>query len=250
MAFVVGPFEVVDGGKAGQPGRRCASSCRGAAAPSPRYAAEATPRVVAALEDYFGMPYPYDKLDVAVVPRYWGTMEHPGIVAIGQPLTLIKPGEETHPAQAVYANIARARARPLLVRRLRDLAWWNDTWLNEALGHWIDGKITDGLEPSWRMPLGRMPAIQGAMEADTLATAQKIRLPVESAQAIQNAFSARSPTPRARGPAMFESYAGRRDLPEGHPRLHARARLGGDDARGFPGVAAAEPGRPEVAARC
>ena len=41
------------------------------------------------------MDYPYGKLDVAVVPRYWGTMEHPGIVAMGQPLTLIKPDEET-----------------------------------------------------------------------------------------------------------------------------------------------------------
>ena len=41
------------------------------------------------------MPYPYEKLDVAVVPRYWGTMEHPGLVAMGQPLTLIQPGEET-----------------------------------------------------------------------------------------------------------------------------------------------------------
>ena len=46
------------------------------------------------------MAYPYGKLDVAVVPRYWGTMEHPGIVAMGQPLTLIRPDQETRVAQA------------------------------------------------------------------------------------------------------------------------------------------------------
>jgi hypothetical protein len=41
------------------------------------------------------MAYPYSKLDVAVVPRYDGTMENPGIVALGQPLALIKPGDES-----------------------------------------------------------------------------------------------------------------------------------------------------------
>ena len=46
------------------------------------------------------MPYPYGKLDVAVVPRYWGTMEHPGLVAMGQPLTLIPPDRETRSRQA------------------------------------------------------------------------------------------------------------------------------------------------------
>src|SRR5262249_18552828 len=59
-----------------------------------RYAREITPRILTELEKFFDMPYPYGKLDVAVVPRYWGTMEHPGIVALGQPLTLIKPAEE------------------------------------------------------------------------------------------------------------------------------------------------------------
>ena len=59
-----------------------------------RYAREVTPRIVVELEKFFDMPYPYGKLDVAVVPRFWGTMEHPGIVALGQPLTLIKPTED------------------------------------------------------------------------------------------------------------------------------------------------------------
>ena len=67
--------------------------------------------------------------------------------------------------------------------------WWNDTWLNEALGTWADGKITDALEPAWKFTLGRdVGAMARAMDADGQPTAQKIRLPVETKDAIQNSF--------------------------------------------------------------
>ena len=42
---------------------------------------------------------------VAVVPRYWGTMEHPGIVAMGQTLTLIRPGEQTREREEKFLTI-------------------------------------------------------------------------------------------------------------------------------------------------
>ena len=122
VAFVVGPFELVDGGARAASRRRSASSSRtGRAAETRLRASEVTPRIVAALENYFDMAYPYGKLDVAVVPRYWGTMEHPGIVAIGQPLTLIQPDRGDAAAQAALRRTSLvARARALLVRRLRD----------------------------------------------------------------------------------------------------------------------------------
>jgi aminopeptidase N len=95
VAFVVGPFDVVDDGTAGRAKTPVRFVVPKGHDKELRFAKEITPRVVAALEDYFDMAYPFGKLDVAVVPRYWGTMEHPGIVAMGQPLTLIKPEQET-----------------------------------------------------------------------------------------------------------------------------------------------------------
>ena len=100
VAFVVGPFDLVDGGPIGRahvPLHFIVPRGRGA---ETAYAASVTPRIITLLEDFFDQPYPYEKLDVAVVPRFWGTMEHPGIVALGQPLTLIRPGEETLAAAA------------------------------------------------------------------------------------------------------------------------------------------------------
>ncbi|MGN6111380.1 MAG: M1 family metallopeptidase, partial [Kofleriaceae bacterium] len=73
VAFVVGPFEVIDGGTAGRVKTPVRFVIPQGRAGELRWAQQVTPRVVAALEDYFDMDYPYGKLDVAVVPRYWGT---------------------------------------------------------------------------------------------------------------------------------------------------------------------------------
>src|SRR5262249_22141453 len=62
VAFGVGPFELVDAGKtrSGTPIRIIALKGR---ANDTRWAAETSGRVIQLLEDYFGMPYPYEKLD-------------------------------------------------------------------------------------------------------------------------------------------------------------------------------------------
>src|SRR6185503_1978700 len=103
--FVVGPFEVVDGGVGGRANTKIQFIIPKGRGGELGYAKQVTPRVVAALENYFDMDYPFGKLDVAVVPRFWGTMEHPGIVAMGQPLTLIRPDQATRQRRQGYANI-------------------------------------------------------------------------------------------------------------------------------------------------
>ncbi len=187
VAFVVGPFELVDGGRAGLANTPIRFIVPRGRAAETHYAREVTPRLLVELEKFFAMPYPYGKLDVAVVPRYWGTMEHPGIVALGQPLTLIKPTEEGLFRKESYANIAIHELAHYWFGDYVTCRWWNDTWLNEALGSWADMEVTDTLEPSWKFALGRDPAAE-AMYPDGQPTVQKIRLPVETKDAIQNSF--------------------------------------------------------------
>lgn len=189
VAFVVGPFALVDGGVAGRaqtpihfivPQHREAELA---------WAKEVTPKVVTALEDWFDMPYPFTKLDVAVVPRFWGTMEHPGIVAMGQPLTLIRPTESTRQRKQGYANILAHELAHYWFGDLVTTAWWNDVWLNESLGQWMDLIITDTVMPEWHVrDQGRVGSAERAMRVDELLSTQPIRLPVESRQAIESAF--------------------------------------------------------------
>ncbi len=188
LAFMVGPFEIVDGGVAGRanvPVRFVLPKGRRAEL---RWAREITAPVVATLEATLGLDYPYRKLDVAVVPRYWGTMEHPGIVAMGQPLTLIRPEDETAGRRRWYMNILAHELAHYWFGDLVTMAWWNDTWLNEALGSWLDLRVSAQVEPAGHWRERAADIMDSAMTADELASTRAIRTPVTDEEGIQASF--------------------------------------------------------------
>ncbi len=207
VAFVVGPFEVVDGGAvAGTPIRFIVPRGR---AGELAWAKETTPKVLTALVDWAGMPYPFGKLDVAVVPRYWGTMEHPGLVAMGQPLSLIRPEQATRARKEQYVNILAHELGHYWFGDLVTMAWWNDTWLNEALGEWLDLVITDVVEPQWSVRDHRVGQAVQAMAADELPSARAIRQPVASKEAIAASFDGQLTYLKGASVLrMFESWVG------------------------------------------
>ena len=247
VALIVGPFELIDGGTAGNHGtplRFAVPRGRGA---DTRYAREVTPKIVGLLEDFFGMPYPYGKLDVAVVPRYWGTMEHPGLVALGQPLTLIRPEDESIVRQRWYTDIAAHELAHYWFGDYVTTAWWDDTWLNEAAAQWVDARIADGIEPSWQFAIERVGDMSAAMSVDALPSAKKIRQPVAAKDDIANAFDAAiTYTKGASVMRMFEEYLGEerwRDFVRGYLDAH---KWGTATAEDFLGALAKAAG-PEIA---
>jgi aminopeptidase N len=263
VAFVVGPFDVVDGGTGGRAKTPIRFVVPKGRAGELGWAKRVTPRVVAALEDYFDMDYPYGKLDVAVVPRFWGTMEHPGIVAMGQPLTLIRPDQETASRKRSYANILAHELSHYWFGDLVTMAWWDDTWLNEALGEWLDMIITDPLEPAWRYREERVSIALSAMRADEMLSTEPIRRPVTTREGIQASFDGE--ITYAKGATvlrMLEAHAGPerwRDFIRAYVRAHAwgnatagdfvaamRERLGAETAAAFDSFSA-QPGVPRVA---
>lgn len=225
VAFVVGPFEVVDGGSAGRGPTPIRFVLPHGRAGELGYARQVTPKIVAALEDYFDMAYPFGKLDVAVVPRYWGTMEHPGLVAMGQPLTLIRPEEESRERKRGYAVILAHELSHYWFGDLVTMAWWDDTWLNEALGQWSDLNITEAAEPTWRVRDDRVDLAVRGMTADETLAAQAIRQPAETKEAIASSFD--SALTYYKGSSVFrmiEAFVGReawRELVRSYMRAHA-----------------------------
>ena len=189
VAFVVGPFDLVDGGTGGAarvPIRFVVPKGRG---PETRYAVEVTPRIIDAMEAVIGRPYPYEKCDIAVVPRFWGTMEHPGLVALGQPLTLIPPAGETRARKEAYVNIAIHELAHFWYGDQVTPAWWDDLWLNESFASWEDANVTERFEPSWRaLPESRLLRRASALEADAVPSAKRLREPVASRDDIDGAF--------------------------------------------------------------
>jgi alanyl aminopeptidase len=87
VAFAVGPWDVVAGPDIAPNGERATPiRLRGVAANGQggkmKYSLAHTPEIVTALENYFGIPYPFDKLDNLAAPDFWaGAMENAGLIA-------------------------------------------------------------------------------------------------------------------------------------------------------------------------
>ena len=188
LALAVGPFGVVDAGKAGQKNTPVRIiTLRGNEAQA-RYAAQVTPPILGLLEQYLGQPYAYDKLDQIAVPGKRGAMENPGLVTYGQNFIQIKPQEETLMARRTFAKICAHELAHQWTGDLVTMAFWDDLWLNESLADFIMSKIIAKFQPSWEEVIERTSSRLGAMGADSLATARKIRQPIETSDDIVNAF--------------------------------------------------------------
>ena len=91
VAMTVGPMEVVDEGHTGAKNTQVRIVVPQGHSAEAQYAANATPQIVNLLEKYFGIPYPYEKLDEVAIPYAGYAMEHPGLVTYGSVIFLMKP---------------------------------------------------------------------------------------------------------------------------------------------------------------
>jgi len=188
VAFAVGPFEAVDAGKTrgGAPIRIVVPHGRTKDA---AYPAQATKPVLDLLEDYFGTPYPYPKLDMLAVSVFnAGAMENAGLITWRQELVLVKPEELTLDRRKSYAITAAHEMAHQWFGDYVTLAWWDDTWLNESFASWMESKIIEQWQSDWDMPVGRVRTKDAVMHEDSLDAARAIRQPIVTANDITNAF--------------------------------------------------------------
>lgn len=201
VAVAVGPLDIVDLGTAGRKGtpiRILVPRGRGADA---RWAAEITPRILESLETYFDMPYPYEKLDQIAVPSFPGAMENAGLVIYGQTMLLQKAGAETIADRRLLASVMAHELAHHWFGNLVTMAWWDDLWLNEAFASWMGERVTAAVGPGWGIDVSMVRDRSDALRHDSLATARRIRQPIESSHDIANAFD---PITYSKGQALLE----------------------------------------------
>ncbi|MBB5019821.1 alanyl aminopeptidase [Chitinivorax tropicus] len=208
VAFGVGPFQVLDGGKVGSvPLRYIAPRGR---AQEARYAKEHTPALLRGLEGYFGMPYPYEKLDSLVIPKtmMFSAMENPGLITYRASVLLARPHEETAQFKRRYISVAAHELAHQWFGNYVTMKWWDDIWLNESFASWMGSKIVAQLRPEWGADVENVRARRNAMMADRLPSTRKIHQPVLSQHDLGNAFDAISYSKGQAVLAMYEQWLG------------------------------------------
>jgi alanyl aminopeptidase len=226
IAFGAGPFEFVQGAPAGR-GKVATRiiTPRGRAAEA-AYAARVTPQILARLEDYFDMPYPYEKLDTLAVPLLGGAMEHPGLVTFNSELALAKPHEDTISRQRAFASVQVHELGHQWFGNLVTLAWWDDLWLNESFATWMTPRIVEEWQPTWDSRVQKVQSRSNALNADSLVTARRIRQPIENSGDIFTAFDSITYTKGAAVLMMTEEWLGRDVFQRGIQR-YLRTHAGG-----------------------
>jgi alanyl aminopeptidase len=186
IAFGVGPYDVVDAGKAKSGLALRVFAPRGKAKEA-AYLASSMPRIVDILEAWFAIPYPYPKLDYVIVPSARGlAMENAGMVTADSRYTLL-PNPSPFDEYSLVSVMGHETAHQWF-GDLVTATWWDDIWLNESFATWIEDKILTSYDPSW--PTEVVQHRQAAFDADEIASARKIHQPIETPDAIHNIFDA------------------------------------------------------------
>lgn len=217
VAFGVGPFDFVPAGTAGKnkvPVRIVVP--RGHAAEA-GYAAEVTATILTRLEDYFGIPYPYDKADQVAIPNTagFGAMENVGMVTYAQQIILADPKTDRLQRQRNYASTAAHELAHQWFGDMVTMAWWDDIWLNEAFATWMERKLIADWKPEWETRVGDVGATLGAENEDSLISARKIRQPILTKDDISNAFDGITYEKGAAVIGMFENWMGPAEFQRG-----------------------------------
>ena len=226
VAFGVGPFEVHEARPAGRkhvPVRIITPRGRAFEA---AWAARVSPEILELLEDYFGMAYPYEKLDVLAIPFtvQFGAMENVGLVTFVESLVLARPEEDDVRRRRRYAEVAAHEFAHQWFGDLVTTAWWDDIWLNEAFATWMETKIVERWAPSWGMRSKRVEQRNEAAQTDALVSARIIRQPIRSYDDVRNAFDSITYEKGAAVLRMFESWVGEETFRRGIQRyLQAHA---------------------------
>jgi alanyl aminopeptidase len=213
LAFAVGPYDLVDYGMIPANSiRHREVALRGIAARGlgsrMEYALKNTEGLLSLLEEYFGTPYPYKKLDLIAVPEsFGGAMENAGAITYDEYLILMD--EESPLSQRrTYTRVHAHEMAHMWFGDLVTPVWWNDIWLNEAFASWMQAKVAQAYWPEGEFDRTTLNRALGAMANDSLASAREIREPIDNNNKIDGAFDGITYRKGAGVLAMLERYVG------------------------------------------
>ncbi len=177
LAIATGPLEAVPIPGMSVPGR--VVTVKGASAMAAEAARQSGP-LLAALERYFGRPYPYDKLDLLAVPEFWyGAMENAGAITFADRILLLDPSAASAQQRRRLAEIIAHEQAHMWFGDLVTMEWWDDLWLNESFASWLGDKITQQVFPEFGTAARELEGTARALETDARLSTRAIRQPVD-----------------------------------------------------------------------
>ena len=214
VAFVVGPLVATDPIDVGgvplrvvhRPGRDHQTG----------FALEVAAAALRYFEDYYGIAYPGDKVDLVAIPDFaFGAMENLGCVVFREVLLLADPAEVTQAELQNVADVINHELAHMWFGDLVTMKWWNGIWLNEAFATFMEMKATDAFRPEWRRWADFGLSRSAAFETDALEATRPIEIDVGWPHEAEAMFDILTYEKGAALVRMLEQYLGEEPFRDG-----------------------------------
>ncbi len=243
VAFVVGPLAITDPVDVdGTPLRIVHVPGKGELT---GFALEAGAFALRYFADYFGLPYPGDKLDLVAIPDFaFGAMENLGCVTFREVLLLIDPKAATHTELQRAADVINHEIAHMWFGDLVTMSWWNGLWLNEAFATFMEMRCTDAFRPEWERWVDFGLARTEAFETDALGATRPIEFEVVSPSDAEGMFDVLTYEKGAAVVRMLEQYLGEDRFRAGIKRYMLENQFGNAETTDLWDAIEAETGEP------
>jgi puromycin-sensitive aminopeptidase len=207
VAFVVGPFEFT------QPVYAAGIPVRVAAVTGKRhlagYALEVAAHAITFLTEYFGIPYPSEKLDHVAIPDFaFGAMENLGCATYRESLLLADPETAARAELQRIALVVAHETAHMWFGDLVTMKWWNGIWLNEAFATFMELTTTEAYRPEWQVWTGFGAGKAAAMTTDGLRATRPVEFPVGRPEEAEGMFDVLTYQKGGSVLRMLEQYIG------------------------------------------
>src|SRR2546427_721318 len=164
---------------------------------------------LAFFEDYYGLPYPGDKLDLLAIPDFAaGAMENLGAITFRETALLVDETAASHAELERVADVVAHENAHMWFGDLVTMTWWNGIWLNEAFATFMEMLAVDAWKPEWQRWSTFGVSRAAALSLDGLHSTRPIEFPVTSPRDADAMFDVLTYEKGASVLRMLEQYLG------------------------------------------
>ena len=139
--------------------------------------------------EYFGIPYPGDKVDMVAIPDFAaGAMENLGCITYRESLLLVDPTTAARSELERVADVICHEMAHMWFGDLVTMKWWNGIWLNEAFATFMEVLAVDAYRPEWQRWVSFGVEREAAMAVDGLHATRPVEFPVGRPEEAEGMF--------------------------------------------------------------
>ncbi|XP_069748190.1 endoplasmic reticulum aminopeptidase 1-like isoform X2 [Narcine bancroftii] len=153
------------------------------------FALDAAVKLLDFYEEYFAIPYPLPKQDLAAIPDFESmAMENWGLTTYRETALLYSSETSSTSDKLGITKVIAHELAHQWFGNLVTMKWWNDLWLNEGFAKFMEYISVNITFPELQVKEFFLDKFFRAMEVDAFSSSHPVSTPVESPAQIQEMF--------------------------------------------------------------